>query len=151
MEYFLFEGYSEMKIRKTKFAKGLGVQRIFDLIVVFCALLLTLPLMLIIAILIKIESSGPVFYKQRRIGWHGKIISIHRFRTMYVDSGDMVIRQRQSANTDPRVTRIGRILRGHSLDELPQLLDGLSGKLALVGPRPMLPYETDQLKAFHPD
>lgn len=104
---------------------------------VLAGLMLTLlsPLLLIISILIKIESAGPVFFRQKRNGWNGKTFSIWKFRSMYVqppDTGEV----RQAQRCDPRVTRMGRLLRRSSLDELPQLFNVLTGDMSLVGPRP---------------
>lgn len=97
-------------------------------------LLLALPLFAVIAIAIKMESPGPVFFRQRRHGLNNRIISIYKFRTMTVmEDGDVV---RQATQNDTRVTRVGAILRKTSLDELPQILNVLRGEMSLVGPRP---------------
>ena len=97
-------------------------------------LLALLPLILLIAIAIKFDSRGPVFFRQRRQGFNGKVINILKFRTMTaLEDGDHV---RQAQKNDQRVTRVGRILRRTSLDELPQLLNVLGGDMSVVGPRP---------------
>jgi len=93
------------------------------------------PLMGLIAILIKLDSKGPVFFVQRRFGFNNKVIRVFKFRTMYSDRGDLTGAQRTVKN-DPRVTRIGRVLRALSMDELPQLLNVVRGDMSLVGPRP---------------
>jgi exopolysaccharide biosynthesis polyprenyl glycosylphosphotransferase len=108
--------------RALDFVGGLGL------------LLFLAPLMLVIGLVIKLDSSGPVFFRQRRLGFLGKPFEIYKFRTMTVqENGDTVIQARPQ---DPRVTRIGRFLRRSSLDELPQLLNVMKGEMSLVGPRP---------------
>jgi len=112
-------------------------KRVFDLLGASLALLLLSPLMLAIALAIKLDSRGPVFFRQQRVGRHGVPFVIHKFRSMVADAP-----QRGLALTvgdDPRITRIGRWLRRTRLDELPQLLDVLAGTMSLVGPRPELP------------
>jgi len=100
-------------------------------------LLLMLPLMALIALVIRIDSPGPALFRQERVGRGGRTFRIHKFRTMTVDAA-----ARGPALTigaDDRVTRVGRILRRSKLDELPQLLDVLQGAMSIVGPRPELP------------
>lgn len=101
------------------------------------ALLLSAPLLAVIALLIKLDSPGPVLYQQKRHGLGGRVIEVLKFRTMYVQRCDPphapIIQARRS---DPRVTRVGRVLRRHNLDELPQLWNVLLGSMSLVGPRP---------------
>ena len=112
-------------------------KRVFDLLGASLALLLLLPLMLAIALAIKLDSRGPVFFRQQRVGRRGVPFDIHKFRSMAADAP-----QRGPALTvgdDPRITRIGRWLRRTRLDELPQLLDVLAGRMSLVGPRPEVP------------
>lgn len=98
-------------------------------------LLLLAPTMAIIALLIKLDSRGPVFFVQERFGFNNNIIRVLKFRTMYADHGDISGAQRTVPN-DTRVTRVGRVLRALSFDELPQLLNVLRGDMSLVGPRP---------------
>jgi lipopolysaccharide/colanic/teichoic acid biosynthesis glycosyltransferase len=99
-------------------------------------LILALPLMAIIALAIKLDSRGPVLFKQRRYGFNNDLIEIYQFRSMYADVADPGA-DRLVSKDDPRVTRIGRIIRRASLDELPQLFNVvLKGNLSLVGPRP---------------
>jgi lipopolysaccharide/colanic/teichoic acid biosynthesis glycosyltransferase len=112
-------------------------KRMFDLLGASLALLLLAPLMLAIAAAIKLDSRGPVFFRQQRVGRHGVLFCIHKFRSMVVDAP-----QRGPALTvgaDARITRIGHWLRRTRLDELPQLIDVLAGPMSLVGPRPELP------------
>lgn len=97
------------------------------------ALVLLAPLLLLIAVAVKLSSPGPVLFRQQRHGWNGRIIEIWKFRTMYQHQDDQV---RQASRHDPRVTPVGRLLRRSSLDELPQLFNVLRGDMALVGPRP---------------
>jgi lipopolysaccharide/colanic/teichoic acid biosynthesis glycosyltransferase len=113
------------------------VKRVFDLCIAALALLLLSPLLLAIAAAIRFDSRGPVFFRQQRVGRHGVLFRIHKFRTMVADAP-----QRGPALTvgeDVRITRVGRWLRRTRLDELPQLLDVLTGDMSLVGPRPELP------------
>jgi Undecaprenyl-phosphate glucose phosphotransferase len=93
------------------------------------------PLMAISALLIKVDSRGPVFFAQERFGFNNAVIRVLKFRTMYADRGDQSGAQRTVPN-DPRVTRVGRVLRSLSIDELPQLFNVLRGDMSLVGPRP---------------
>jgi len=109
------------------------LKRSFDLIVATAAGLLLLPLMLIVAALIKLDSRGPILFQQIRHGYNNKPIKVLKFRTMVsCDERDF----RQATRDDPRVTRIGRILRRTSADELPQLLNVIRGTMSIVGPRP---------------
>jgi putative colanic acid biosynthesis UDP-glucose lipid carrier transferase len=97
-------------------------------------LLLTLPLFVAIAVLVKASSPGPVIFKQRRYGLDGREIAVYKFRTMRVTEDGAQIRQ--ASKLDTRITRVGRILRRSSLDEIPQLINVLQGRMSLVGPRP---------------
>jgi Undecaprenyl-phosphate glucose phosphotransferase len=110
------------------------VKRGMDVAFSVIALLVLAPLLVLIALLVRLESSGPAIFRQRRYGLDGHIIDVHKFRTMTVteDGADI----RQATREDSRVTRLGRILRRYSLDELPQLFDVLRGNMSLVGPRP---------------
>jgi putative colanic acid biosynthesis UDP-glucose lipid carrier transferase len=110
------------------------VKRGFDLALAGLILLVILPVMVAIAVLIRLDSPGPVFFYQRRIGLNGRLFRICKFRTMTsLDDGAVV---RQAAPGDQRVTKVGAILRRYSLDEVPQLLNVLKGDMSLVGPRP---------------
>ncbi len=115
-------------------ASGASVKRLLDLVLAFLALGMLLPVMALVAAAIKLDSPGPIFFRQRRAGRHGRIFSIFKFRSMHVleDGADVV----QAKTGDARITRIGRVLRRSSLDELPQLLNVIAGDMALVGPRP---------------
>jgi len=109
-------------------------KRALDVVGALLALLVFLPLLLTIAMAIRVESGGPVIFKQRRTGHRGQIFTIYKFRTMTVaeDCGDV----RQATRNDTRVTAFGGLLRKLSLDELPQFLNVLQGDMSLVGPRP---------------
>lgn len=114
-------------------------KRLIDIVLSFCGIVVLSPVLLIIAIAIKIDSPGPVLFKQKRIGKNGKIFYILKFRSMYVNSektGTGVY----SYKDDPRVTKIGKILRATSADELPQFFNILKGEMSLIGPRPVLTY-----------
>ena len=102
------------------------------------AIIITSPIMIITAIAIKLTSPGPIIFKQERIGFHGKPFKMYKFRSMYVNSPDLRNEDGSTYNgeNDPRVTKIGKILRKTSLDEIPQFLNILKGDMSLVGPRP---------------
>jgi putative colanic acid biosynthesis UDP-glucose lipid carrier transferase len=109
-------------------------KRATDVLISATALLLAAPLMIAIAILVRLSSPGPIIFRQRRYGLNGEEIIVYKFRTMTVtDDGPTVV---QATKSDPRTTRIGRFLRRYSLDELPQLINVLAGPMSLVGPRP---------------
>ena len=116
-------------------------KRLFDLIFAGAALLLFSPLLLGIALWIKLDSAGPVFFRQQRVGRFGVPFRIHKFRTMRHDATAhaRALGSLLTVGADPRITRAGRSLRAAKLDELPQLLDVLAGTMSLVGPRPEVP------------
>ncbi len=118
-------------------------KRIFDLLVAACALLLLSPLLLAVALWVKLDSPGPVFYRQQRVGRHGVPFSIHKFRSMRSDAAPGLP---LTVGDDPRITRAGRWLRHTRVDELPQLIDVLRGDMSMVGPRPEVP----RYVAFYP-
>jgi exopolysaccharide biosynthesis polyprenyl glycosylphosphotransferase len=109
---------------------------LFDKIVGGIALILAAPLMAITAIAIKLDSPGPVFFKQRRHGFNNDVIEVYKFRSLYTHMTDQSV-QKSVTKDDPRVTRVGRFIRKTSIDELPQLINVLRGELSLVGPAPM--------------
>lgn len=119
-------------------------KRIFDVVFSLLGLLVSSILMVIIAILIKLDSPGPVIYSQWRVGKNGRLFKLYKFRTMVKDAdkiGGTVI-----TADDPRITRKGKILRKFKLDELPQLWNVLKGDMSFVGPRPDVPGFADKLK-----
>lgn len=130
-----FAGMPVVNLRATPITGTASTLKLLeDIVVSVGALLFFAPLMLIVSILIKLESPGPVLFKQRRYGMDGKEITVWKFRTMKVmEDGEQV---RQATRGDSRVTRIGSILRKTSLDELPQFFNVLQGKMSVVGPRP---------------
>lgn len=109
-------------------------KRVFDLFFVIPGLLLLSPVFLFLALWIKFDSSGPVFFRQERVGKNGKLFWIYKFRTMVLNAE--TLGEKITIGRDPRITRIGKKLRKLKLDELPQLLNVLLGEMSLVGPRP---------------
>ena len=109
-------------------------KRLLDVTVAATSLVLLVPLLVVVAVAIKLESRGPVIFRQRRHGFNGRSFAIYKLRTMRVmEDGAAVV---QATEKDPRVTRVGRFLRATSIDELPQLLNVLQGHMSMVGPRP---------------
>jgi exopolysaccharide biosynthesis polyprenyl glycosylphosphotransferase len=125
-----------------------SAKRIFDIGFSLFALVLTLPFMMLVAVFIRLSSPGPVFYRQERIGFKGKPFHIIKFRTMRQDAEQHG--PRLSSAADPRITRIGRLLRKTRLDELPQFLNVLNGEMSVVGPRPERQYFIDQIMVKAP-
>lgn len=146
------------------------IKRAMDLVGSALALIVCAPLFLVIAIAIKLTSSGPVLFRQQRVGQHGRSFVMFKFRSMHVNNDTSVHQQwfrnfysgkaeRHRTNdnkgsgtykppNDPRVTRVGRFLRRTSLDEVPQFINVLKGEMSLVGPRPPIPYEVDAYQAW---
>jgi lipopolysaccharide/colanic/teichoic acid biosynthesis glycosyltransferase len=118
-------------------------KRLFDLIIAAFALLLLSPLLLALALIVRLDSPGPVFFRQQRVGRHGVPFRIHKFRTMTHGAAGLSL----TVGADPRITRAGAWLRRTRLDELPQLIDVLQGTMSLVGPRPELPRYVAQYPA----
>jgi lipopolysaccharide/colanic/teichoic acid biosynthesis glycosyltransferase len=108
---------------------------LFDKVIGSIALALLAPLMLLIALAVKLESKGPVFFRQKRYGFNNELIEVLKFRSMYTDQCDATAANLVTKD-DPRVTRVGHFIRKTSLDELPQLINVVKGDLSLVGPRP---------------
>jgi exopolysaccharide biosynthesis polyprenyl glycosylphosphotransferase len=133
-------------------------KRILDLVISTLALTLLSPLMLLIAIMVRLDSKGPIFYRAERIGRKGRKFGCFKFRTM-VPNADELKKKLAHMNErdgilfkikqDPRITRVGRILRKYSLDELPQLWNVLRGDMSLVGPRPPLAAEVERYDISH--
>lgn len=119
------------------------LKRIFDVFVSFFGLIIFSPLFLIISILIKLDSPGPVFYRGERVGQFGKIFKIFKFRTMVKEAEELG--GPSTAADDPRLTKFGKFLRKYKLDELPQLINILKGEMSLVGPRPEVKMYIDML------
>jgi sugar transferase (PEP-CTERM system associated) len=125
------------------------VKRSFDIVVSAIMLLLTMPVLLVTALLIKLESPGPVLYRQERVGLRGRTFVLLKFRSMRADAERDGTPQ-WAAERDPRVTRIGAFIRKVRLDELPQLINVLCGDMSFIGPRPERPFFVDQLSASIP-
>ena len=115
----------------------ISMKRSFDFIISLIGLILLSPVFFFIAVAIKLDSIGPIFFRQVRIGQYGRQFHIHKFRTMIVDAETKGLKI--TVKKDPRVTRVGVILRHYKLDELPQLIDVLINNMSLVGPRPEVP------------
>ena len=131
-------------------------KRITDIVCSLAGLIVLSPILLIIAIAIKMDSKGPIFFKQDRVGKDERIFSMYKFRSMVVNAEELKksleIENEMSGpmfkiKKDPRITRVGRFIRKTSIDELPQLINVLKGDMSLVGPRPSLPKEVE---AFEP-
>jgi exopolysaccharide biosynthesis polyprenyl glycosylphosphotransferase len=145
------------------------VKRASDLVITLGALIVLAPLWLLIALLIKLDSRGPIFYKQERVGMDGRVFLFYKFRSMRTGSDDARHREFQEKyikgepdsnlgnaarpayklRADDRVTRLGKVLRKTSLDELPQLFNVLRGDMSVVGPRPPIPYEVESYELWH--
>ena len=116
-------------------------KRLFDVLAAACGLLLLAPVLIAIALWIRLDSPGPALFRQRRVGRHGRLFDIYKFRTMTDRPDDG---RQLTVGADPRITRAGRFLRRTKLDELPQLLNVLQGTMSLVGPRPEVPRYVDR-------
>jgi exopolysaccharide biosynthesis polyprenyl glycosylphosphotransferase len=133
------------------------LKRVFDVVASSLALLVLSPLLLATAVAIRVDSPGPVLFRQRRIGRDGRPFEIFKFRSMYTGSetGRDELRELNEADglfkieRDPRITRVGRAIRSSSLDELPQLINVLRGEMSLVGPRPLVPDEDAKIDGFY--
>lgn len=130
-----------------------NLKRFFDVFVALLALIILSPLMIVTALLVKLTSPGPIFYRQERVGKWGKTFGCYKFRSMYIDAdkrkADLMAKNEADGpvfkmKKDPRVTLVGRFIRKMSIDELPQLLNVLKGDMSLVGPRPAVPNEVDE-------
>ena len=127
----------------THHDRVLDAKRGFDLVVSGLMLLVAWPLLVTLAVAVRVDSAGPAIFRQERVGRHGETFRIHKFRSMKVDHGGGLV----SASGDSRVTRVGRFLRKSKLDELPQVLDVFVGHMSLVGPRPEVPKYVDMWPA----
>jgi exopolysaccharide biosynthesis polyprenyl glycosylphosphotransferase len=163
--------YPDLTSRDRSRRVAIVIKRMMDIVGSAVALCLLAPLFVVIAIAIKLTSSGPVFFRQQRIGQHGKPFTIFKFRSMRMNSDASVHQQWFHAfysgkakrhptdddngngsyklPDDPRVTAVGRLLRRTSLDETPQFINVWRGEMSLVGPRPPIPYEVDVYQAWH--
>lgn len=123
-------------------------KRFLDIIISLFALIILSPIILIIAILIKVTSKGKVFFLQERLGKDGKVFKIIKFRTMVENAEKIGEGLRVSSENDSRITKIGKILRKTSLDELPQLINVLKGDMSLIGPRPPVTYHPHKYEEY---
>ncbi len=159
VEFDDLHGVTVMGVKRFALTRSsMTVKRAFDLIGASLGLLAMAPLMIAIAVAIKLDSRGPVFFRQRRVGRHGKHFGLIKFRTMIpgADALKESLRERNEAQDglfkiadDPRVTRVGRLLRRSALDELPQLFNILRGEMSLVGPRPLVLDEDRNVKGWY--
>ena len=133
------------------------VKRIFDLIASLCGLIILSPLFLVVALLIKCEDHGPVFYKQKRVGKDQRGFDMFKFRSLHVDADKRLTELKEQnevdgpmfkMKNDPRITKIGHFIRKTSIDELPQLFNVVRVDMSLVGPRPPLPSEVAEYTAY---
>ena len=132
------------------------IKRLFDLFVSITGLIICIIPMGIIALIIKLTSKGPVVYKHQRVGKHGKIFNVYKFRSMYDDNRSIEnildesklkqFKEKHKVDDDPRITPFGRILRKSSLDELPQIFNIIKGDMAVIGPRPITSEELEDYK-----
>lgn len=135
-----------------------AIKRLMDIILSLIAIILLSPVLLLVAIAIKFESKGPILFNQERIGHKQKRFNMYKFRSMVVDAEERFEEVKKLNDTnhimfksseDPRITKVGRIIRKYSLDELPQLFNILKGDMTLVGPRPPLPRELVNYEKWH--
>ena len=141
----------QTKISKKVYIK---VKRVIDVILASIALILLSPLFAIIAIAIKIDSKGPVFFAHKRIGKNGNIIKLYKFRSMVINAEELIksftpeqmreYKENYKLTNDPRITKVGKFLRKTSLDELPQLINIINGDLSIIGPRPVVADELEK-------
>ena len=141
---------------KTKISKKvyIKIKRVIDVILASVALILLSPLFAIVAIAIKIDSKGPVFFAHKRIGKNGKIIKLYKFRSMVINAEELIksftpeqmreYKENYKLTNDPRITKVGKFLRKTSLDELPQLINIINGDLSIIGPRPVVADELEK-------
>ncbi|HJF34013.1 MAG TPA: sugar transferase [Sporosarcina psychrophila] len=124
------------------------LKRIFDILFSLIIILILSPVLLTITILIKITSKGPILFKQERVGQYNELFKIYKFRSMIQNAEKLGSGYYMDGEDDPRITRVGKILRKTSLDELPELFNVLKGEMSLAGPRPTLKYQVDKYSEF---
>jgi exopolysaccharide biosynthesis polyprenyl glycosylphosphotransferase len=159
VEFDDLHGVTVMGVRRFELnCSSAAVKRAFDLLGASLGLLAVMPLLVVITIAIKLDSRGPVFFRQLRVGQHGKRFHVLKFRTMVPEAEALKdsLRDRNEAQDglfkiadDPRVTRVGRFLRKTALDELPQLINIIRGQMSLVGPRPLIVEEDQRVEGWH--
>lgn len=161
-EESIYETNIESEIISTK-RLYLIIKRIFDIICSSLGILITSPIFIITAILIKIEDKGPIFFVQKRIGKDGKIFNLYKFRSMIKNADEVLenmlkdpnkkkeYKRKMKLDDDPRITKIGKFIRKTSIDELPQLINVLKGEMSLIGNRPYLPREKKDMGTYYQD
>ncbi len=117
---------------------GMGAKHMLDLVLALLGIICVLPVLLLVSLSIKLDSPGPIFFRQKRVGRNGKLFDIYKFRTMV--EGAYTMGSRLTVKRDPRITRLGKLLRWSKVDELPQLFNVLRGEMSLIGPRPEDPH-----------
>jgi lipopolysaccharide/colanic/teichoic acid biosynthesis glycosyltransferase len=127
-----------------------AVKRIFDLVCSFFGIVVLSPVFLIVYVALRVQNEGSVIFRQERIGYKGRAFNIYKFRTMRVNS-ESNGKPQLAAKGDERLTKVGKFLREHHLDELPQLFNVLKGDMSFVGPRPERQYFIDQIRLVNPD
>lgn len=147
--------FKEVKVELVNNSKIYNIlKRLFDLISAICALILASPLFLIIAIAVRIDSKGPIFFGHKRLGENGNFISVYKFRSMIQNAKEVFdnftpeqkleFEKNFKLEDDPRITKVGDFLRRTSLDELPQLINIIKGNMSVVGPRPIVEKEVEK-------
>ena len=132
----------------------MSVKRVFDVVISTIGLIVLSPIFLILAIIVKLDSKGPVFFAHTRYGKNGKKFKMYKFRTMYENAQDMINdftpeqmkewKENFKLQDDPRITKVGKFLRKTSLDELPQIVNIMKGDLSIIGPRPVIEEELEK-------
>jgi len=140
--------------KKASKINYMSVERVFDLVISTIGLIILSPIFLILAIIVKLDSKGPVFFAHTRYGKNGKKFKMYKFRTMYENAQDMINdftpeqmkewKENFKLQDDPRITKVGKFLRKTSLDELPQIVNIMKGDLSIIGPRPVIEEELEK-------
>lgn len=124
------------------------MKRLFDFVSSLIGIIITSPIFILVSVAIKLDSKGPVIFKQRRVGYQGRIFEIYKFRSMIVNAENLGAGIYFEGENDPRFTKVGKFIRKTSLDELPQLLNIIKGDMSIVGPRPLLPVTIEQMNNY---
>lgn len=133
---------SSLENESVKKKIGLSIKRSFDIVISLIALIILLPLIVVIAIAIKFEDWGPILFIHKRVGKDGEIFNCYKFRSMVIGAENMGLGLKIKKK-DSRITKVGRIIREWTLDEIPQLFNVLRGEMSIVGPRPVMPTQTE--------
>lgn len=157
MERIILEQLDQQVVIKKESLVYLIGKRTMDIVASLFGLIILSPLLIIVSILIKLESAGPILFKQERVGLRGKHFIMYKFRSMVINAEELKAKL-ESQNemsgpmfkikNDPRVTKVGKFIRKTSIDELPQLINILKGEMSIVGPRPSLPKEVDMFEGW---